>query len=166
MADRTIIISSVGKTFSTTGWKVGWTIASPEISLAIRRAHQFITFSGAAPLQEAAAIAIETADTYYAELAQEYEQKRDFLTNVLADVGLNPIIPDGTYFVMADISHLDFANDVEFCRYLTKEIGVAAIPPSAFFANPADGAHLARFAFCKSNATLEEAAKWLQKLKR
>jgi aspartate/methionine/tyrosine aminotransferase len=163
MADRTVTISSLGKTFSATGWKVGWTITSPALTTAIFRAHQFITFSGAAPLQEAAAIALETADTYYHTLTTDYQHKRDMLTNVLADVGLTPIVPDGTYFVMVDISRLDFENDVAFCRYLTKEVGVAAIPPSAFYANPIDGASLARFAFCKKEETLTEAAKRLQK---
>ncbi|MCP5099943.1 MAG: aminotransferase class I/II-fold pyridoxal phosphate-dependent enzyme [Chloroflexi bacterium] len=164
MANRTVTISSLGKTFSATGWKVGWTIAPPALTTAIFRAHQFVTFSGAAPLQEAAAIAIETADAYYTTLANDYRRKRDMLTNVLSDAGLTPIMPDGTYFVMVDISHLDFENDVAFCRYITKEIGVAAIPPSAFYANPADGAGLARFAFCKKDETLVAAAKRLKKL--
>lgn len=165
MAERTVTISSLGKTFSITGWKVGWTIAKPELSQAISRAHQFITFSGAAPLQEAAAVALETAATYYANLTQDYKRKRDFLVNALQDVGLNPINPDGTYFVMADIRELGYPDDVTFCRFLTKEIGVAAIPPSAFYTSPADGATMARFAFCKSDETLEQAAERLQNLK-
>jgi aspartate/methionine/tyrosine aminotransferase len=166
MADRTVTISSLGKTFSTTGWKVGWTIAQPELNQAVFRAHQFITYSGAAPLQEAAADALEVADDYYEALKQDYTRKRDFLVKVLEDVGLKPIMPDGTYFVMTDIREFGFADDVAFCHYLTKEIGVAAIPPSAFYANPADGAGLARFAFCKSDETLERAAERLQKLKK
>ena len=165
MAKRTVTISSLGKTFSTTGWKVGWTIAQPKLNQAVFRAHQFITYSGAAPLQEAAADALEVADDYYEALNQDYTRKRDFLVKVLHDVGLKPIIPDGTYFVMTDIRDFGFADDVAFCHYLTKEIGVAAIPPSAFYANPADGAGLARFAFCKSDETLESAAERLMKLK-
>ena len=165
MAERTITISSLGKTFSTTGWKVGWTIAKPELNQAVFRAHQFITYSGAAPLQEAAAVALEVTDDYYEALNQDYTRKRDFLVKVLQEVGLKPIIPDGTYFVMTDIRDFGFPNDVAFCRYLTKEIGVAAIPPGAFYANPVDGAGMARFAFCKSDETLERAAERLQKLK-
>jgi N-succinyldiaminopimelate aminotransferase len=166
MADRTVTISSLGKTFSVTGWKIGWTIANPELSQAIFRAHQFVTFSGAAPLQEAAATALRTAADYYTELAAMYQAKRDFLAGVLTEVGLRPIPVGGTYFIMADISHLGFADDVAFCRYLTQEIGVAAIPPSAFYHNPADGATMARFAFCKKQETLDAAAERLLKLRR
>lgn len=167
MRDRTVTISSLGKTFSVTGWKVGWTIAPPELNSAIFRAHQFITFSGANPLQEAAAIGIETADSrgYYAELSIDYANKRTLLLDALTSAGLHPIPPDGTYFVMVDISQLPFANDIDFCRYLTTEVGVAAIPPSAFYVNPADGAGLARFTFCKKEETLHQAAERLQKLK-
>ncbi|MEM7331839.1 MAG: methionine aminotransferase [Chloroflexota bacterium] len=165
MRDRTVTISSLGKTFSATGWKVGWAIANPDISTAIFRAHQFVTFCGAAPLQEATALALETADSYYTELAQTYQKKRDLLINVLKEIGLEPIVPQGTYFAMVDISHLPFEDDVAFCKYLTKEVKVAAIPPSAFFSNPADGANLARFTFCKKDETLAKAAERLQKLK-
>lgn len=164
MAERTVTISSLGKTFSATGWKVGWAIAVPDLTTAVYRAHQFITFSGAAPLQEAAAIAIETAVAYYRDLAADYQQKRDLLLNVLRDVGLTPISPAGTYFIMVDIGQLGFVDDVSFCRYLTTEIGVAAIPPSAFYAKSADGAQLARFAFCKQEQTLRKAAGRLKKL--
>ena len=165
MAERTVMISSLGKTFSVTGWKVGWTIAPPEITKAIFRAHQFMTFCGAAPLQEAAVTAVSQPTSFYTELTDFYARKRDFLLDALNSAGLTPIVPSGTYFVMVDISHLGFANDVAFCRYLTTEVGVAAIPPSAFYHNPADGAGLARFAFCKEEKTLAEAAKRLQRLK-
>jgi len=165
MANRTIMISSLGKTFSVTGWKVGWTVAPPELTRAIFRAHQFMTFCGAAPLQEAAVTAVSQPASFYTELTEFYTRKRDFLLDALTSAGLTPIVPSGTYFIMVDISHLGFANDVAFCRYLTSEIGVAAIPPSAFFHNPADGAGLARFAFCKEDKTLAEAANRLQRLK-
>lgn len=164
MAARTLIISSLGKTFSVTGWKIGWVVGPMELLQAAFRTHQFMTFSGAAPLQEAAAVALAAAASYYQQLTADYTQKRDFLLAALTAVGLPPITPAGTYFAMVDISHLDFANDVAFCRYLTQEIGVAAIPPSAFYHNPADGAQLARFTFCKSQPVLEEAANRLQKL--
>ncbi|MEZ4594304.1 MAG: methionine aminotransferase [Chloroflexota bacterium] len=165
MAQRTILISSLGKTFSVTGWKVGWTIAPPELTRAIFRAHQFMTFCGAAPLQEAAVTAVSQPAPFYTELTDFYASKRNFLLDALNSAGLTPIPPSGTYFIMVDISHLGFANDVAFCRYLTTEVGVAAIPPSAFYHNPADGAGLARFAFCKEEKTLAEAASRLQRLK-
>ncbi len=165
MAGRTVTISSLGKTFSVTGWKVGWTVAERALSQAIFRAHQFVTFCGAAPLQEAAATAVASPPTFYTDLTHFYTQKRNFLLDALRSAGLEPIVPGGTYFVMVDITSLGFANDVAFCRYLTQEIGVAAIPPSAFYHNPADGAGLARFAFCKEEKTLEEAARRLKRLK-
>lgn len=164
MADRTITISSIGKTYSVTGWKTGWTIASPELTTAVFRAHQFITFSTVHPMQHAAAAALAVDDSYYTELTAMYQQRRDFLANALRAAGLPPLVPKGTYFMMVDISNLGFANDREFCIYLTQEIGVAAIPPSAFYVNPADGANIARFTFCKSMEALEEAANRLQKL--
>ncbi|MCB8942309.1 MAG: aminotransferase class I/II-fold pyridoxal phosphate-dependent enzyme [Ardenticatenaceae bacterium] len=164
MAERSVTISSLGKTFSATGWKVGWAIASPDLVQAIFRAHQFVTFCGAAPLQEATAAALETADTYYTDLALNYQQKRDFLATALRDAGLPPLPCHGTYFLMVDISHLGFANDVEFCQHLTKNVGVAAIPPSAFYHNPADGAGVARFAFCKKQETLETAVHRLRQI--
>lgn len=166
MAQRTVMVSSLGKTFSVTGWKVGWTVAQPELSRAIFRAHQFMTFCGAAPLQEAAVTAVSQPKAFYTELTQFYTHKRNFLVDALKSAGLSPINTSGTYFVMVDISKLGFADDVAFCRYLTTEVGVAAIPPSAFYSTPADGAGLARFAFCKEEKTLAEAAKRLQRLQK
>jgi N-succinyldiaminopimelate aminotransferase len=165
MAQRTVLVSSLGKTFSVTGWKIGWAVAPPELTRAIFRAHQFITFCGAAPLQEAAVAAVSQPQSFYTDLTAFYTRKRDFLLDALKSAGLTPIVPSGTYFVMVDISRLGFANDVAFCRYLTSEIGVAAIPPSAFYHTLADGSGLARFAFCKKEKTLAEAAKRLQRLK-
>lgn len=165
MAGRTVTISSAGKTFSMTGWKVGWAIASPELSQAIFRMHQFTVYSGAAPLQEAMATALQAAPDYYAELVTMYQSNRDFLTGALQAAGLRPIVPQGTYFIMADISHLDFPDDVTFCRYLAADIGVAAIPASAFYHGVTGSAGLVRFAFCKARPTLERAAERLLKLK-
>jgi N-succinyldiaminopimelate aminotransferase len=164
MADRTVTISSAGKTFSVTGWKVGWTIARAEINQAVFRGSQFIIYSGVAPLQHAVGVGLGTTDDYYAELSATYQANRDYLVAALNEAGLRPIVPGGTYFIMAQIDHLGFANDIEFCRFLTTEVGVAAIPPSAFYINPADGATLARFAFCKTQNMLEEAAQRLLKL--
>jgi N-succinyldiaminopimelate aminotransferase len=166
MAGRSVTISSIGKTFSVTGWKVGWAIGAPELVQAIFRVHQFMTYCGAAPLQEGATTALRIANDYYAELAAMYRQNRDFLLDALREAGLKPITPHGTYFMMVDISDLGFPDDVAFCRHLTTEIGVAAIPPSAFYQNPADGATLARFAFCKTRATLEAAASRLKTLQQ
>lgn len=167
MAERTLTISSIGKTFSATGWKVGWVVGPAEWVTAVFRAHQFITYSGAAPLQEAAAVALEYAaqNSYYAELTALYQAKRDLLLHALREAGLQALLPQGTYFALVKIDALAFANDVAFCRYLTTDIGVAAIPPSAFYHNPADGAGLARFAFCKSDEALQEAAKRLLRLR-
>lgn len=165
MRERTVSISSAGKTFSVTGWKVGWSIAAPALNQAIFRAHQFITYSGPAPLQEATAIAIEQADDagYYEELGTMYQVRRDYLLQALQAAGLQPITPRGTYFAMVDISDLGFADDVAFCRSLTIDVGVAAIPPSAFYTTTGGGQMLARFAFCKSEAALEEAARRLHR---
>jgi N-succinyldiaminopimelate aminotransferase len=165
MAERIVTISSAGKTFSMTGWKVGWTVAPPELSRAVFRVHQFSSYCAAAPLQEAVAAALAVNGDFYVELTDFYQSSRDFLVGVLDEVGLNPITPQGTYFVMCDIGPLGFADDVAFCRHLTTEIGVAAIPPSAFYLNPADGASMARFAFCKTRDVLEEAARRLAKLR-
>ncbi len=166
MAGQTLTISSLGKTFSATGWKVGWTIGPAELLAGVFRTHQFMTFCGAAPLQEAAAIALEEADAagYYTDLAESYSAKRALLLDALAASGLQALPPQGTYFAMVDISNLGFPDDVAFCRYLTQEIGVAAIPPSAFYHRPADGAGLARFAFCKKDETLASAASRLVRL--
>ena len=163
MNGRTVTISSLGKTFSVTGWKVGWAIAAPHLSDAVRRVRQYTTFCGAAPLQEAAAVALDSGPDYYQELAATYQARRDFLFQALEEAGLRPILPQGTYFIMAQIDHLDFVDDFAFCRYLTTEVGVAAIPPGAFYQHPSDGAGLARFAFCKSTAALETAARRLKK---
>lgn len=165
MAERTVTISSLGKTFSVTGWKVGWAVAPAELTNALFRGHQFIVFAGVAPLQEAGATALLSTAEYYRELTAMYQAKRDFLLEALRSAGLTPIVPKGTYFMMVDISDLGFPDDVAFCRYLTTEIGVAAIPPSAFYHNHADGSKLARFAFCKSQSTLEAASERLQRLR-
>ena len=158
MAERTVTISSIGKTFSVTGWKVGWTIATPTLSEGIRRVHQQTTFSGATPLQEAAVTALNAPNSYFKEFLALYSQKRGFLFNALLEAGLKPILPAGTYFIMTQIDNFDFPDDRAFCHYLTKEIGVTAIPPGSFYQNPVDGAKLARFAFCKSEAALATAA--------
>ena len=164
MSERTVTISSLGKTFSVTGWKVGWALGRPELIEAVFRGHQFIVFAGAAPMQAASETALSVSDEYYAGLTAAYQGRRDYLLSALSSAGLRALAPEGAYFVLVDIAGLPFADDVAFCRYLTTEIGVACIPASAFYHNPADGSALVRFAFCKSPSTLEAAAQRLCRL--
>ena len=167
MAERTVTISSHGKTFSFTGWKIGWAIAPPDLTAAIRRAHQFVNYASVTPMQAAAAFALRLDDEYYSALAADYQHKRDLLTAILRDAGFDVSPPAGTYFIMAGIEPLGFDDDVAFCRYLTSEIGVAAIPPSAFYSetHKALGKGYARFVFCKKPETLQRAAERLNKLR-
>ena len=167
MRERTITISSFGKTFSLTGWKVGWAAAPPELTAAVRAAHQFITFATATPLQHGAAAALAAGPEYYEALAAGYRGKRDFLSDELSRVGFRVQRPAGTYFVCADFTGLgDFADDVTFCRHLLEEAGVAAIPPSFFYDDKAQARGYVRFAFCKRDETLREAVRRMEKLKR
>ncbi|MBX5446706.1 methionine aminotransferase [Sphaerobacter sp.] len=166
MWERTVTINSTGKTFSMTGWKVGYAIAAPALTRAIRTTHQFITFATATPFQDAMAAALEDALTsnYYAELAAMYTRLRDQLHQALEGAGL-PVLPcRGSYFLLADISGMGFETDVAFCRFLTTEVGVAAIPPSAFYADPATAPLLARFCFAKRPETIAAAAERLTAL--
>lgn len=166
MAERTITISSVAKTFSVTGWKVGWAIASPALIGAVNGCHQWTTYCGAAPLQEGAATALFHAEQtdFYDQLLNEYAERREILCDGLDTAGLHPIRPQGSFYVMADIGRAGWHDDREFCTWLTKEVGVTAIPPSPFYVDPADGKRLARFAFCKTADLLREAAVKLQSI--
>lgn len=155
MRERTVTISSAGKTFSFTGWKVGWACASPQLSAAIRTAHQFVTFCGARPYQYAISKALQLPDEYFTTFTADYRDRRDRLCQGLTDVGFKVLKPDGTYFVCVDIRPLGFDDDLELCRRMPKDVGVAAIPNSAFYLDRADGQHLVRFAFCKSDAVLD-----------
>lgn len=165
MLERTVTISSAGKTFSLTGWKIGWTCASPELTAAVRACHQFVTFAVATPFQHAMATALATGDAYYARLRADYLARRDRLCGALAGVGFAVRPPEGTYFALADIRPLGFEDDEVFCRHLVEAVGVAAIPNSAF----SEGRrvrHLVRFAFCKDDATLDEGLRRLERLRR
>lgn len=162
MAERTLTLSSTGKTFSMTGWKIGWGIGPPPLTAALRAAHQFITFAVATPLQHGAAAAVRPGgegEAYVAALLEQYRASRDFLQSALTEIGFRTIRPAGTYFIMADHTSFGFADDVAFCRHLTAHVGVAAIPPSVFYEDRALGKHLVRFAFCKRRETLEEAVR-------
>jgi N-succinyldiaminopimelate aminotransferase len=166
---RTVTVSSAGKTFGFTGWKVGWAVASPELARAVQKAHQWVTFATAAPLQAAVAAALALPDGYFAGFIAEYAAKRDGLVRALAEAGLEPLPSDGSYFVTARTDRLrrPGEDDVAFCRRLTVEAKVAAIPPSVFYSpQHAPSAHsLARFAFCKSEPVLAEAARRLALLR-
>ncbi|MHB8410921.1 MAG: pyridoxal phosphate-dependent aminotransferase [Candidatus Acidiferrales bacterium] len=165
LRERTITINALSKTYSVTGWRVGWAIAPPEVTSAIRKVHDFLTVGAAAPLQEAGAVALRFPDSYYQQLASDYLQRRDRLLGILGDAGFQCFTPRGAYYIMTDISAFGFTNDVGFARYLVKEIGVAAVPGSSFYHNPADGAQQLRFTFCKKEATLAEASRRLSKLR-
>jgi aspartate/methionine/tyrosine aminotransferase len=149
-----------------TGWKIGWCIAAPPLTEAIRGVHQFVTFCNATPLQEAAAVALHHAHAtgYFDELRAVYDARRVRLAAVLDGAGLATLPVEGAYFLLASIGHLDFPDDVAFCRYLTTQVGVAAIPSSAFYADPHTAPPLARFCFAKSDATIAGAAERLQLL--
>jgi N-succinyldiaminopimelate aminotransferase len=159
MKERTVTISSASKTFSVTGWKVGYVLAQPVFTDALRRIHQFVTFCSAAPLQDAVALGFERADEmdYYEQFVEEYRARLEKLMVALEGAGLKPIRPQGTFFIMSDISGLPFRDDMEFARYMTTDVGVAGIPPSPFYSNPEHGAGLARWCFAKSDATLDAA---------
>ena len=166
MEERTITINGMSKTYSVTGWRVGWTIAPPRITDAIRKVHDFLTVGAPAPLQEAGASALSLPEEYYEKLAEGYRRRRDSLVPALEEAGFRCFLPRGAYYVMTDISSFGYANDLEFTKYLVSKVGVAAVPGSSFYRDPRDGAQQVRFAFCKRDETLDEAAKRLKKIGR
>ena len=166
MRERTVVVNSLSKTYSVTGWRVGYCIAPPDITAAIRKVHDFLTVGAANPLQRAGAYALGLPPSYYVELQKEYQRKRDFIIPVLKNAGFACNMPEGAYYVMADISGFGRKNDVEFTRYLIQEIGVAVVPGSSFYHDSTLGSQLVRFCFCKKDETLEAAAEKLQKLGR
>lgn len=164
MADRTITINSLSKTYSVTGWRVGWAIAPPRIAGAIRKVHDFLTVGAAAPLQAAGAVALSLPETYYTELAVGYQRRRDMLLALLEPRGFVPFKPDGAYYIMTDIGAFGFADDVEFARHLVTDVGVAVVPGSSFYHDPVLGRTKVRFAFCKRDETLRSAGRRLAAL--
>jgi len=166
MRDRTITINGLSKTYSVTGWRVGYAIAAPEVTAAIRKMHDFITVGAAAPLQEAGVTALRLPESYYEGLRADYLLRRDRIVAILEEVGFRCFTPRGAYYVMTDISAFEFPDDVSFTRYLIEEIGVATVPGSSFYSDPALGAQQVRFCFSKTNTTLDEAARRLQELKK
>jgi aspartate/methionine/tyrosine aminotransferase len=165
MSDRTVTINGLSKSYSVTGWRVGWAVAPPAITNAIRKVHDFLTVGAPAPMQEAGAAALALPPTYYENLANGYKSRRDRLMPALAQAGFRCFTPRGAYYVMTDISAFGFADDIAFTKHLVKEIGVAAVPGSSFYNDPRDGAKQVRFAFCKKDATLDEAGRRLKKLR-
>jgi len=165
MRERTIVVNGMSKTFSVTGWRVGYIIAPPDITGAIRKMHDFVTVGAPAPLQEAGAIALRLPDSYYIDLASHYQQRRDRLMKMLSEAGLNPMLPKGAYYIMCDIGSWGYPNDVEFARFMVQEVGVATVPGSSFFSSPAAGKDIIRFTFCKKEETLRAAEDRLKKLR-
>jgi aminotransferase len=166
MGDRTVIVNGISKTYSVTGWRIGYVLASPAVSQSIRKVHDFLTVGAAAPLQVAAAEALQFAPAYYQELASFYHVRRDFLLNRLEQVGFTCAKPAGAYYIMTDIRPFGWDDDVAFARYLTEEIGVAVVPGSSFYRQGiAEGKQYVRFCFCKKMETLEAAAQRLNKLR-
>ena len=162
MRDRTITISAASKTFAVTGWRMGTIVAHPELSDAIRKVHDFLTVGAAAPLQEGVATGLEMLPpSYYEGLADVYGAKRDLFYPALVEAGFDCREPEGAYYVLADFSDLSDLPDDEFAFWLTRTVGVAPVPGSSFFHNPEDGRKLVRFAFCKTEALLEQAAERL-----
>lgn len=162
MFKRTISCSSLSKTYSITGWRLGYLIAPAEIINGAKQIHDFLTVGAASPLQEAAVTALKFEDQYYQELEKKYEKKRDFFLSGLDEIGLKYTKPQGAYYIMVDISEFNFEDDLEFCEWMIKEVGVAAVPGSSFFKE--DINHLIRFHYAKKKDTLEKALKRLEKL--
>ena len=165
MRDHTITINALSKTYSVTGWRVGWAIAPAQVTAAIRKVHDFLTVGAAAPLQEAGAVALKFPESYYQTLAQEYTVRRERLLGILTGAGFRCFKPRGAYYIMTDISAFGFPDDVAFAKYLVSEIGVAAVPGSSFYQNPAEGRTQLRFTFCKTERTFQAAAERLARLK-
>lgn len=165
MAERTVTISGLSKTFSVTGWRLGFAIASPELTDAIRKVHDFMTVGAAAPLQMAAAAALHLPASYYEQLLADYRERRDFLLPILRELGFQVFKPHGAYYVMTDISGFGYDSDVHFATYLVRDVGVATVPGSSFYHDPALGRTKIRFAFPKKMETLERAAGLLQRVR-
>ena len=162
MRDRTITVNSMSKTFSVTGWRVGWIVAAPDLSDSIRKVHDFLTVNSPAPMQQAAVMALALDDSFFSGVAGHYRERRDLLFDALAQSGFAPYQPRGAYYIMADVSGFGFADDIAFARDLMERGGVACVPGSSFFEDPAGGAGLVRFCFCKKHETLHEAARRLR----
>jgi aspartate/methionine/tyrosine aminotransferase len=165
MRDRTVLINSMSKTYSVTGWRVGWTLACADLSASIRKVHDFLTVGAASPLQQAGVHALASDDSYYADLSTHYGERRELILEILTEAGFKPLRPQGAYYVMADISNFGFDNDRAFAMHLVENIGVSCVPGSSFFETPGVGDQWVRFCFCKKIETLEAARERLKALK-
>jgi aspartate/methionine/tyrosine aminotransferase len=166
MAERTVTISGASKTFSVTGWRVGWIVAPPELTSGIRKVHDFVTVGAPAPLQEAVAVGLGLGRAYYESLATEYRKRRDLLVSALETAGFAPRWPEGAYYVLCDITPFGFDDDTKFAHWLVSEVGVAGVPGSSFYSEPALGKHLIRFTFCKTHDVLAAAAERLERTRQ
>lgn len=162
MRPQTITISGLSKTYSATGWRIGWLMAPAGATAEIRKVHDFLTVGAAAPLQEGAAAALKFPKTYYEEFDAFYRIKRDYTCEFLKRAGFEFAVPEGAYYIMADFAKLSDLDDVSFAKWLIEEVGVATVPGSSFMNNPSDGKTKTRFCFCKKQETLDEAARLLQ----
>jgi aspartate/methionine/tyrosine aminotransferase len=165
MRERTITISSLSKTFSCTGWRIGWIIAPPAQTGPIRKVHDFLTVGAPAPLQAAAAVGFAFDASYYNEFCSAYRARREFLSAVLREQGFRFTVPEGAYYIFADFSALSDLDDVTFAKWMTQEIGVATVPGSSFYSRKEGGRAFVRFAFCKKQSTLDDAARRLSRLR-
>ncbi len=164
MRERTVLVNSMSKTYSVTGWRVGFVLAAPDLTESIRKVHDFLTVGAAAPLQEAGVLAFNLPDSYYEKLRVEYQKRRDLLLDRLEHAGFRCYRPNGAYYIMADIDAFGFSDDVSFVRHLIESAGVAAVPGSSFFSDSKSGEKLIRFCFCKKYETLEEAGVRLRRI--
>ena len=161
MRERTVVVNGLSKTYSVTGWRVGYVLAPPALTSAIRKVHDFLTVGAPAPLQEAGVTAMNLPADYYDYLQDSYQERRDYFVPALRDLGLRPFEPAGAYYVMCDISSLGFNDDVACADWMVRELGVAVVPGSSFYSEPGRGRHLIRFAFPKRMETLEQAVERL-----
>ncbi|GJW58126.1 probable N-succinyldiaminopimelate aminotransferase DapC [Tanacetum coccineum] len=157
MYERTVTLNSLGKTFSLTGWKIGWAIAPKHLIWGVKQAHSYLTFATSTPMQYAAVAALRAPDSYYEELRKDYQAKKDILVEGLKSVGFKVYPSSGTYFVVVDHTPFGLPDDISFCEFLIKEVGVVAIPTSVFYLDPNEGKNLVRFTFCKDEETLKNA---------
>jgi aspartate/methionine/tyrosine aminotransferase len=165
MRERTIVINGMSKTYSVTGWRVGWAIAPPEATQSIRKVHDFLTVGAPAPLQQAGAIALHSPQSYYDKLAKDYAARRERLLNILSSAGFTVFKPRGAYYIMTDISRFGFSDDITFAKFLVEKVGVAVVPGSSFYNEARDGASQVRFTFCKKESTLAAAEERLSHLR-
>ncbi len=161
MRERTVLVNSMSKTYSVTGWRVGWVLAPPEITASVRKVHDFLTVGAAAPLQQAGVTALSLPDSYYAELAAHYQERREMICGFLRQAGIRFHLPGGAYYVICDTDSFRYPDDIVLSRHLIENIGVAAVPGSSFFSRRELGSGFIRFCFCKKYETLKEAGRLL-----